>query len=109
MQTDIVRPPFQHREVEWPIEVLGEERKVLGRKLVLQGLRSSRDDRAFAAENDGDEVSEGLPRPRSRLDDQVLSGDDGRFDGGSHLLLTLAAFTAAIEVAHEALERGYRR
>ena len=85
LEAQVVAAPLQDRPGELDVELLGQERQVLGGQLVLQGLRGGGDDRGAARQDGRDEVGEGLARPRARLDDEVPAADDGLGDGLRHV------------------------
>ena len=69
-----------------------EKRHILEKELFLQRLGSSRDNDAFAGPQDGNQVGQGLPGARSRLDNQMAFFLKCLFHRLGHLQLPLAEF-----------------
>ena len=85
LQADVVATPLQHR----PVEAVGhralEEREVLRRQLVLEGLGRRGHDDADPRLDGRNEVGQRLAGPGAGLHDEVPTGGDGRGDGLGHL------------------------
>ena len=85
LEAQVVAPPLQDRPGELDVELLGEEREVLGGQLVLQGLRGGGHDRRTAGEDGRDEVGEGLAGPGAGLDHEVPAARHRLGDGLRHV------------------------
>ena len=86
--------------------MVGQERQVLARQLVLEGLGRRRDDDPLAALQGGHEVGERLADAGARLDHEMVLVDDGPTDRLGHRLLTGTDLTAAGESCGDAAQRG---
>ncbi len=71
LQADVVAPALQHREVEVDAEVLGEEREVLQRQLVLECLGGGGHHHGGTRLDGRHEVRQRLAGPGPGLDHQV--------------------------------------
>ncbi len=94
LQADVVAPALQHREVEVDAEVLGEEREVLHRQLVLECLGGGGHHDGGTRLDGRHEVRQGLAGPGPGLDHQVPTGRDGLGDPLGHLDLAEARLGA---------------
>ena len=105
LEAEVVGPALEHGEAERPAEVGGQEREVLARQLVLQGLGGRGDDARDPREHAGDEVGERLPRAGARLHHQVLLALDGAGDGMGHLQLTGPVLSTARQRGRDLRQR----
>ena len=87
LQADVVAPALQHREVEVDTEVLGEEREVLHRQLILECLGGGGHHHGGTRLDGRNEVRQGLAGPGAGLDHQVPTGRDRLGDTIGHLHL----------------------
>ena len=80
LAAEVVVAALHVGHVERAVEVLFEKRDVFVVELLLQVLRAGRDDDAFAAGDDRNQVGEGLPRAGAGLDQQMTPFSEHRFD-----------------------------
>ena len=80
LAAEVVVAALHVGHVERAVEIPFEERDVLVVELLLQVLRAGRDDNAFAAGDDRNQVGEGLPRAGAGLDQQMTPFGEHRFD-----------------------------
>ena len=95
---DVVGAALEERRVKGDPERFAQNRQVLAKELVLKGLSGRRNDDAFAREQRGRQVREGLARARARLGDEGSRLFDrvGRFLGVGDLRGTFVEFPAAL-------------
>jgi hypothetical protein len=94
VETDVIGASFQKRHARPAGEGASHRRKIAVEKLVLQRLRAGGDDDFAAGDERGDEVSDGLARPRARFGDQDAGALDRLVDRLRHLELLRAAAIA---------------
>ena len=80
LAAEVVVAALHVGHVERAVEIPFEERDVLVVELLLQVLRAGRDDDAFAAGDDRNQVGEGFPRAGAGLDQQMTPFGEHRFD-----------------------------
>ena len=85
LQAHVVAPALQHREVEVDTEVLGEEREVLQRQLVLESLGGGGHHHGGPRLDGRHEVRQGLAGPGPGLDHEMAMGADRIGDPIRHL------------------------
>src|SRR5207245_3958277 len=96
-----------HAQLAWLLreKMLLQEGNVLEKQLLLQILGARGDDHPLAAANDGQKVSESLPRAGSGLDDEMPAFLQSSFYSFSHLQLAAAKLMLRVRLAEKACRR----
>ena len=105
LPADVVGSALQHGEGKRRIEVTSQERKVLARQLVLQGLGGGGHHDPLARQDGRHQVGERLPRAGPSLHRQVPLLFDGAHHRLGHLDLAGAGLTATGQGGSDSAER----